>query len=226
MEKFVPKFQGAPWPDGARVLHVYAVPDLQTDLPLARLVNECRDAMSPYPITSIGDGTLHCTIEMVADTTADKITPEERDDLVAALHTHLAFTGPLEVTAGSPIANRAGAFLDLSPDARLVDLREHVRDAIREVRGPGALLHDGGRHHISLGYAWAEASSDALQTALRRISPSHVPVRFTALHLLDVKFQQVPRPGGELAWELTWEPVAAIALSNGSDDAQPSQPAH
>ncbi|MEU4300285.1 hypothetical protein [Kitasatospora aureofaciens] len=226
MEKFVPKFQGAPWPDGARVLHVYAVPNLQTDLPLARLVNECRDAMTPYPITPIGDDTLHCTIEMVADTTADKIAPEERDDLVAALHTHLAFTGPLEVTAGSPIANRAGAFLDLSPDERMVDLREHVRNAIREVRGPGALLHDGGRHHISLGYAWAEASSDALQTALRRISPSHVPVRFTALQLLDVQFQQVPRPGGELAWELTWEPVAAISLNNGSDDAQPSQPAH
>ncbi|WP_459651550.1 hypothetical protein [Kitasatospora sp. Ki12] len=54
----------------------------------------------PYPITPVGDGTLHCTIEMVADTTADKITPEERDDLVAALRTHLAFTGPLEVTAG------------------------------------------------------------------------------------------------------------------------------
>ncbi|MFF4814548.1 hypothetical protein ACFY2K_08160 [Kitasatospora sp. NPDC001309] len=225
MEKFVPKFQGAPWPDGAHVLHVYAVPNLQADLPLARLVNECRSAMNPYPITPIGDDTLHCTIEMVADTTADKITPEERDDLVAALHTHLAFTGPLEVTAGSPIANRAGAFLDLSPDERLVDLREQVRDAIREVRGPGALLHDGGRHHISLGYAWAEASSDALQTALRRISPSHVTVRFSALHLLDVKFQQVPRPGDELAWELTWEPVATIPLAGGSDDAQPSQPA-
>ncbi|MGW3228732.1 hypothetical protein [Kitasatospora sp. NPDC001095] len=225
MEKFVPKFQGAPWPDGARVLHVYAVPNLQADLPLARLVSECRGAMSPYPITLVGDGTLHCTIEMVADTTADKITPEECDNLVAALHTHLAFTGPLEVTAGSPIANRVGAFLDLSPDERLVDLRERVRDAIREVRGPGALLHDGGRHHISLGYAWAEASSDALQTALRGISPSHVPVRFGALQLLDVTFQQVSRPGGELAWELSWEPVAAIPLAGGPDDAQPSQQA-
>ncbi|MFD9692066.1 hypothetical protein ACFWXO_40595 [Kitasatospora sp. NPDC059088] len=225
MEKFVPKFQGAPWPDGARVLHVYAVPDLQADLALARLVGDCREAMSPYPITPLGDGTLHCTIEMVADTTADKITPEERDDLVAALHTHLAFTGPLEVTAGSPIANRAGAFLDLGPDESLVDLRERVRDAIHEVRGPGALLHNGGRHHISLGYAWADASSGALQTALRKISPSHASVRFSALRLLDVTFQQFPRPGGESAWELSWEPVATIPLAGGSDGAEPSQPA-
>ncbi|MFD7907294.1 2'-5' RNA ligase family protein [Kitasatospora sp. NPDC059747] len=212
MEKFVPKFQGAPWPDGARVLHVYAVPDQAAHPPLARLVAECHEAMRPFPITPLVDGTLHCTVEMVADTTADKITTDERDDLLTALHEHLATAGPLEVVVGSPIANRAGAFLDVSPDDGLVDLRERVRDAIREVRGPGALLHNGGRPHISLGYAWAEASSDALQTALRRISPSHVPVRFTGLHLLDVLFEERPRPQGETAWELSWETVGTVAF--------------
>ncbi|MFF2145529.1 hypothetical protein [Kitasatospora sp. NPDC058190] len=219
VEKFVPKFQGTPWPDGARILHVYAVPDLTTDLPLASLVGECREAMRPFPITALSDDTLHCTIEMVADTTSDKITAPERDELLAALRKHLATVGPLEVVVGSPIANRAGAFLDMSPDEGLVDLRERVRDAIREVRGAGALLHDGGRHHISLGYAWAEASSDALQRALRRISPSHVPVRFTSVHLLDVRFQQRPRPLGESAWELSWEPVTTIELPGNPADA-------
>ncbi|GAA2255718.1 hypothetical protein GCM10010430_44430 [Kitasatospora cystarginea] len=216
MEKFTPKFQGGPWPAVGRVLHVYAVPDLHTDQQLARLVDECHDAMRPFPITLMHDGTLHCTVEMVADTTSDKITTKERDELVAALRAHLSGTGPLEVMAGSPVANRAGAFLDLSPDDALVELRERVRDAIREVRGPGALLHNGGRPHMSLGYAWDEASSDALQTALRRISPSHAPVRFGAVQLLNVLFQEQPRPDGATAWELSWEPVATIELAGAS----------
>ncbi|GLV88688.1 hypothetical protein Slala04_01420 [Streptomyces lavendulae subsp. lavendulae] len=223
MEKFTPKFQGKSWPNAARVLHVYACPDLHADRQLARLVGACYDAMRPFPITPMADGTLHCTIEMVADATSDKITAEERAELVTALRAHLSGTGPLDVLAGSPVANRFGAFLDLTPDDALVELREHVRDAIREVRRPGALLHDGGRLHVSLGYAWAEASSDALQAVLRRISPSHAPFRFGTVQLLDVLFQQQPRPDGETAWELSWEPVAAIALTGGATSAR--QPA-
>jgi hypothetical protein len=220
MKRFTPQFQGAPWPDGARVLHVYAVPDPAADPRLARMVSECREAMRPYPIAEIGDETLHCTIEMVADTTADRITAAERDELLAALREHVAAAGPLEVTAGSPMANHAGALLDLSPDTGLVDVRERVRAAIREVRGSGALLHDGGRPHISLGYAWAEASSDALQTALRRISPSRAPVRFSSLQLLDVQFRQHPRPDGQTAWELSWQPVGVIPLANSQANGQ------
>ncbi|MER5349344.1 2'-5' RNA ligase family protein [Kitasatospora sp. NPDC002551] len=215
MEKFVPKFQGAPWPDGARVLHVYAVPDLGTDAELASLVGDCRKAMRPFPITPLGDDTLHCTLDMIADTTADRITAGERADLVAALRERLAGTGPFEVAAGSPVANRAGAVLHLDPEQAVLDLRERVRDAIRRTRGPGALLHDGGRPHISLGYAWAEASSDALRTALRRIVPGHTPVRIRDVRLLDVRFRQQPRPGDASAWEISWTPVATVPLTRG-----------
>ncbi|MFE6866221.1 2'-5' RNA ligase family protein [Kitasatospora sp. NPDC057692] len=215
MEKFVPKFQGAPWPDGARVLHVYAVPDLRTDRGLADLAGACRTAMRPYPITPLGDDTLHCTLDMIADTTSDRITPAERADLVAALREHLAATAPFEVTAGPPVANRAGAVLHLSPDHLLLDLRERVRDAIRRTRGPGALLHDGGRPHISLGYAWSEASSEDLRTALRRLSPGHAPVRVREVQLLDVRFRRHPRPGAETAWQLSWTPVATVPLAHG-----------
>ncbi|MCC9309153.1 hypothetical protein LN042_19040 [Kitasatospora sp. RB6PN24] len=212
MERFIPQYQGTPWIDGASVLHVYACPQLEHEPALARLVGACRDAMRPFPITVMGDDTLHCTIEMVADTTADKISAEERGALVAALREHVASIGPVQVTLGSPIANRTGALLDVAPDEGLLALRERVREAIRSVRGPGALLHDGGRLHVSLGYSWAEGSSDALQTALRQISPSHAVVRFTDLHLLDVQFQQRPRANGASAWELSWQPVATIAL--------------
>ncbi|WP_380283005.1 2'-5' RNA ligase family protein [Kitasatospora purpeofusca] len=215
MEKFVPKFQGAPWPDGARVLHVYAVPDLRTARSLADLVGACRTAMHPYPITPLGDDTLHCTLDMIADTTSDRITAGERADIVAALRESLAGTAPFDVTAGSPVANRAGAVLHFSPDQGLLALRERVRDAIRRTRGPGALLHNGGRPHISLGYAWSEASSEALQTALRQVSPGHAPLRIHEVQLLDVRFRLHPRPDDETAWQLSWSPVATIPLTRG-----------
>lgn len=66
---------------------------------------------------------------------------------------------------------------------------------------------------------YADGDSDALQSALRRISPSHAPVTITAVELLDVRFRQAPVLGtaGGLAegtaWELSWEPVATIALA-------------
>ncbi len=218
MKKFVPHFQGAPWPDGARVLHVYALPApdaLGAGAKLANLVGACREAMTPHPITALEDGLLHCTIEMVADTTAERIGPAERAELAGALRDHLTGSAPLTVRAGSPITSRAGAFLDLGPDEGLVDLRERVRDAVRAVRGADALQHDGGRAHMSLGYAWAEGDSDPLQGALRRISPSHADFHVGSLHLLEVGFRTVPRGAGATGWEISWEPVAQIALGGG-----------
>ncbi len=212
MERFVPKFQGEDWPaGGARVVHVYAVPDLAAHPELAQLVAACHEAMAAFPVTPMV-GTLHCTVEMIADTTSDKITSAEREALVDALHRHLVGTGPVQVTVGSPVANKAGGYLDCYPDDELVALRRHVRDAIQEVRGPGALVHVGGRPHLSLGYAFDTASSDALQAELRRISPSHAPLRIASVELLDVLWCQQPRPGSGPAWELSWEPVASIPL--------------
>ncbi|MFC8449337.1 2'-5' RNA ligase family protein [Kitasatospora sp. NPDC057223] len=214
MERFVPKFQGRPWPDGARALHVYALPDLDSDRELARLADTCREAMRAFPISVLADGLLHSTVEMIADTTADRISAAERDELTAALREQLAGTGPLLVTAGSPIANRFGAFLDLHPDEGLVALRERVRETVRAVRGPTALQHDGGRPHMSLGYARGEGDSDRLQTALRQISPSHAPLHVANLHVVDVRFRELPCGDGETGWDISWEPVAVIPLAS------------
>ncbi|WP_055530182.1 2'-5' RNA ligase family protein [Streptomyces graminilatus] len=214
MRKFVPQLQNAPWPDGARVLHAYLVPDLSVDHALARLAAACREAMRPYPITLLDDGLLHATVEMVADTTADRITAAERQDLVEALRGRLADMTPFQVTAGSPIANKAGALLDLGPDEPLIDLKGRVQDAFVEARGPAVIQHDGGRHHMSLGYSWDTADSDPLQSALRKISPSHVPFHVDRVHLLEVQFREHTRHGGKSAWELSWDPVAVIRLGS------------
>ncbi|WP_043267209.1 hypothetical protein [Streptomyces sp. CT34] len=107
MRKFVPQFQGSPWRDGARVLHAYLVPDLTVDQDLAQLVRSCHEAMKPYPITPLSDNLLHATVEMVADTTADRITDDEREALAQTLRHHLDGAVPFQVMAGSPIANKA-----------------------------------------------------------------------------------------------------------------------
>jgi hypothetical protein len=214
MKKFLPQFQKAPWRDGARVLHAYLVPDLSVDHELGRLTAACHEAMRPYPITLLDDGLLHTTVEMVADTTADRITTAERQDLIEALRGRLADTAPFQVTAGSPIANKAGALLDLAPDEPLVDLKGRVQDAFVEARGPEVIQHDGGRHHMSLGYSWDAADSDPLQSALRKISPSHVPFHVDRVHLLEVQFSEHARHDGKSAWAISWDPVAVILLGS------------
>lgn len=214
MRKFVPRFQGVPWPDGLRVLHVYLLPCLAVEHDLARLVTSCREAMRPFPITVLGDDRLHATVEMVADASSEAIGADERTALTDALRHHLAGAAPFEVTAGSPIANKAGALLDLAPDNCLEDLRGRVRDAFREARGPNVLQHDGGRHHMSLGYSWGTADSDSLQSALRRITPSHAVFRVDRVHLLDVQFREHARGGEGTGWEISWNPVASLPLAS------------
>ncbi|AJC54978.1 hypothetical protein GZL_02387 [Streptomyces sp. 769] len=183
------------------------------DQSLAQLVRSCREAMRPYPITLLSDELLHTTIEMVADTTADRMTGDDRDALAEAMCKHLKGAVPFQVMAGSPIANKAGALLDLSPDAPLVDLRSRVREAFREARGTDAVRErDGGRPHMSLGYSWDTASSDTLQSALRRITPSHAPFHVDHVQLFDVQFRERARHPEAAAWEISWQPVATIPL--------------
>ncbi|MGW1194452.1 2'-5' RNA ligase family protein [Streptomyces sp. NPDC002536] len=213
MRKFIPQFQGAAWADGMRVLHAYLLPDLTVDRHLAQLVSACREAMRPFPITLLGNSQLHVTVEMVADTSSENIGPDERAALADALERHLAGAKPFQVTAGSPVANKAGALLDLSPDGPLEDLRGRVRDAFREARGPEVIQHDGGRHHLSLGYSWGTADSDPLQSALRRIAPSHAVFHVDRVHLLDVQFRERAREDGNTAWEISWTPVSALPLT-------------
>lgn len=51
-----------------------------------------------------------------------------------------------------------------------------------------------------------------LDCALRKITPSHAPFHVAQVHLLDVTFHERPRDSGLTAWEISWDPVAAIPL--------------
>lgn len=215
MERFNPKFQGGPWTEGMGVVHAYVLPRAGVDDELISLAHACRPALLDYPIDlacppEAGDpGTLHLTIEMVADAPAADISASERADLVKALHHELAGVSPFVTEVGPPIGNIAGAVLDVWPDDQAVALQDRVRAAIRATRGDAALQHNGGRIHCSLGYSWDTANSDRLNSALRALTPRRAPLRVDTLHLLDVRYDIAADSGG---WHMSWEPIAEIPL--------------
>lgn len=215
MKRFTPSFQGRPW-NGDRVLHVYALPDQDTDAALLALADACHAAMAPYPIRALGNDQLHLTVEMITDATADAIGESEREVLVEALREKLAAAEPVHTEIGHPYSNRAGVLFDVWPDQDLLNVRALVRDAVREVRGDDAVLHDGGRPHMALGYSWDTADSDPLNSTLRAITPRRVPVTISRLYLLDVTFTQQPLADGHSSCDISWTPIAALPLGRGN----------
>ncbi|MGW0672537.1 hypothetical protein [Streptomyces sp. NPDC002746] len=215
MERFNPKFQGRTWTEGMGVVHAYVLPRTGVDDELISLAHACRPAMLDYPIDlacppEAGDpGTLHLTIEMVADAPAADISGTERADLVKALHHQLAGVAPFVTEVGPPIGNIAGAVLDVWPEDQAVALQERVRAAIRATRGDAALQHNGGRIHCSLGYSYDTANSDRLNSALRALIPRRAPLHVDTLHLLNVRYDIAADHGG---WRMSWEPIAEIPL--------------
>lgn len=216
MQRFTPAFQGTPWPEGLEVLHAYLLPREGTDDELIGLARQCAPVLAAYPIDAAcpagtsGPGTLHVTIEMVADAPAAGIGPGETGRLVDALRHELASVRPFTTELGPPIGNRAGALLDVWPDHDALALQARVRAAILAARGPAALQHDGGRLHCSLGYSWADADSDPLNSALRAVTPRRASLRVDTLHLLNVRFTTAAATGG---WRIAWQPVAEIPLT-------------
>ncbi|MFI6803811.1 2'-5' RNA ligase family protein [Streptomyces luteogriseus] len=212
MKRFVPVFRNKPWESGVSVLHLYVVPDPAVDKALFALIAACRTVLQDYPVWCLPDDRIHITVEMDAAAPSEQITQAQRAQLISELEARLAGIDPFTVLCGSPIANRSGALLDTYPDHQLTALQNLARAALWEVHDAPAISHDGGRGHMSLGYAFDEADSDPLQSALRRITPSHAPLTVSRLHLLDVRWTAHPRPDGGVRWEMTWELLAAIPL--------------
>ncbi|MFE6779052.1 2'-5' RNA ligase family protein [Streptomyces sp. NPDC057702] len=216
MQRFVPRFQGRPWVDGMRVLHVYVVPREQGDDELLALARACAPLMADYPIDpqlpadQPGPGLLHMTLDMLADAPSTEYDAADRHALADALQRALKHVWPFTTELGPPIANRAGVVLDVWPDAEIEAVTDRVRAAIREVRGDAALRHQGGRPHMSLGYSHDTASSDPLNTALRNdLASRRAPLRVDRVHLLDVRWSLSPDTA---RWHMDWEPVAEIPL--------------
>lgn len=216
MEPFVPKFQGRPWASGMRALHVYVLPRPGVDDELLGLAAACRPILGGYPIdpqcgSDPSDaGLLHLTCEMLADMPSGEYDESSLTDVADAVRAELSDVPTFTTEAGPPIGNIAGAVLDIWPEADTVALIERIRSAIRKARGDMALQHVGGRPHISLGYSYASASSDPLNSELRnKVAPRRATLLVDRVHLLDVAWTLDETLGG---WRMAWEPVAEFPL--------------
>ncbi len=178
-----------PWSTGESWLFVCLVPDLTRETALGALFQGCREAMAGFPIATVPDSGLRVTLAQVGDAPAGQISPDERDALLAALRSKLQAVPPFEITAGSPLAYATGALCDLE-DEPLQDLITVIRAAIRDLRGPEADTFHPGVTHLTLGYAYDQASTDELARKLRRVRPSHARLHVDAVHLLEVSAQE------------------------------------
>ena len=181
------KFRPAqgPWSTGASWLFVAVRPDLGRDSGLAVLLQGCREAMAGFPITPVPDDGLRGTLAQVCDRPAAQIDDDGRAALLAGLRTGLKAVDPFTISAGSPLAYATGALCDLE-DEPLQDLIGVLRPVIRGLRGPAADTFHPGVTHLTLGYAYDEASTDDLARRLRRVRPSRARIHVDTVHLLEV----------------------------------------
>ncbi|MGW6021250.1 2'-5' RNA ligase family protein [Streptomyces sp. NPDC055099] len=211
MKKWTPSFQSQPWQHAMRARHVYALPE-STDHELLALAAACRSAMSSYPIDPQPDDLLHITIAMDTSMPSDQMSPQDTEDFVSALEQRLVDTPAFTVMCGPPIANGAGALLDAFPNEEFDELQTRVHKTLLDARGPSSAQYEPGRPHASLGYSFDSADSDPLQSALRKITPRHAPWTVSRVHVLDVAYHHVEAGSSQMAWRMSWEPVAEIPL--------------
>ncbi|MFC9856263.1 MULTISPECIES: 2'-5' RNA ligase family protein [unclassified Streptomyces] len=198
------------------VIHAYLLPRPGVDDELMALAHACRPVLLNHPIdpaasSQTGDpGTLHITLDMIADAPSARISHGERQDMIGALHEELAGIAPFDTEVGPPISTVAGAVLDVWPEDEAVALQNRVRSTIRRTRGDRALQHSSGRLHMSLGYSYGPGDSDVLNSQLRNgIRPRRAPMHVDTVHLLNVRYDIAVDTGG---WRMAWESLAEIPL--------------
>ncbi|MFI9159532.1 2'-5' RNA ligase family protein [Kitasatospora aureofaciens] len=215
MKAFHPTFGRQPWPDGVRVLQVYALPDLSAGSALRTLLGDLRKSLAGFPVVPVPDDHAHITLDMITSTPADAIGEAERRELADRLRTAVAGTGPLVLQAGSPLAYRTGVRLDLHPDHQLAVLQHRVRSAIHQVCGPDSTAYPLGVLHMTAGYAAADVDTDELAQVIHRVRPGHAPFTVRRIELIEVYWQRVPVDGSDASGRrIRWDTVAAVPLDD------------
>ncbi len=206
MEPFTFKHGRDLWPEGLTLLHVYVTVQLDRNPELAALINGCREATREDPLTHVSDSWFHITMYQLSEKAAALVSQQDRDALAASLGRRLQAIDPFTVEVGTALSYASGVIFDLSPDEPLNALRAAVEAAVEDVRGAEATDYSTGVLHLTESYANASADSDQIQRRLRRVRPSHAPLRIDSVELVDVF-------ADARAKTITWKPVASIPLA-------------
>lgn len=99
------------------------------------------------------------------------------------------------------------------PHEPLNALRTATTRAFETVLGKDATVYKTGVLHLTESYASTEVTLDhyhQIHRRLRRVRPSHAPLRIDAVEIVDVTADPVKKT-------ITWEPVAPpIPLASGT----------
>jgi hypothetical protein len=204
MKPFVFQHGQDSWEKENSLLHAYVTVDLGRNPDLADLVRGVRTATAGDPLTHVGDEWLHITLYQLSQKSAAEISGEERQALTAELTRQMRSVTPFTITVGSPLAYGTGIIFDLGPDEPLNALRAATTRAFEIVRGPDATVYDTGVLHLTESYASDAVTLEhfhQIHRRLRRVRPSHAPLRIEAIELVDVTASAMEKT-------ITWEAVA------------------
>ncbi|NBE52000.1 2'-5' RNA ligase family protein [Streptomyces boluensis] len=204
MKPFIFRHGQDVWGKDLSLLHAYVTVDLGQNPELAELIRDVRAATVGDPLRHVDDGGFHVTLYQLSEKPASAIPDEERQALVAELTRQMRAVTPFTITVGSPLAYGTGLVFDLGPDEPLNELRAAATRAFTMVRGPEATTYDTNVLHLTESYATAEVSLDhfhQIQRRVRRVRPSHAPLRIASIELVDVSANAVEKT-------ITWKPVA------------------
>ncbi|MFE5593070.1 hypothetical protein [Streptomyces sp. NPDC056549] len=194
------------------LVHAYAPVNLGSNPELAHLVRGIRAATKDDPLTHVGDEWFHIALYQLSVKGAAEVTAAERKALAAELKGQMETVAPFTITVGSALAYGTGIVFDLGPDGPLNELRTAATRAFEAVLGSEATSYETGVLHLTESYATAEVGLDhyhQIHRRLRRVRPSHAPLRIDTVALVDVVANDAEKT---ITWE-TWKTIPLGAES-------------
>jgi 2'-5' RNA ligase superfamily len=173
------------------------------DQPAVRdLAGRARDLLREVPgLDLIPEPWLHLTTQDVGF--SDAVSVADLAAITAAARSRLAAVPPAAVTIGPARVLSEGIGCDAHPAAALHPVRDAVRAAIGEVRGPARVPGEAGWWpHVSLAYASADGPADPAEAALAGFT--------TAAAITVAEIQLILLGRDERLYQ--WETQATVSL--------------
>jgi len=172
---------------------------------LATLRSSYEPLLSSLPeLTPVPRQWLHLTLQGVGF--ADKVSPADLDSIVTATRRRLEAVAPFSVTVGPAIVDIESLQLPVRPADNLRQLRNVLRDAIKDVWGEDSLpAFPDLNPHISLGYWNRAVPAEPLRDRVAKFGEQSTQLYINEVSLIDLNRDQ-------LCYQ--WTPHITVALGN------------
>jgi hypothetical protein len=183
--------------------------------PVRALAAAARRRLAGLPgLDLVPDEWLHLTMQDVGF--SDEVTGADLDAIIAAATGSLGALAPVTVTIGPPVLAGEGILCWVTPAGALDPVRDAVRAAISDARGP-AQVRDSAEWarwtpHVSLAYANADGPAEPFEAVLDG---------FTDVATVTVRAVDLIRLGRDRHM-YEWEPIARLPLGGRDSEGRRS----